>query len=136
MRAMHILVLGPEGPGRTRLEEALDRLGHSVTAAAPHWAAEPPGEGEVIVLDLREGDQDWRRLSGALREDGRPLLVVADQPRRLVWSLSGRPAGMMVLTGVETDGSVRVALSVCGALRSTARERARRGRIMSATGGA
>jgi CheY-like chemotaxis protein len=135
MRAMHILVLGPDGPARERLEDTLGRLGHTVSAKAPHWAAEPPEEGDVIVLDLREGDQDWRRLSAALRRDDRPLVVVADTPRRLVWALSGRPAGMMVLTGAETDGSFRVALSVCGALRQTAQERGRRG-IILATGGA
>lgn len=123
MQHMHILVLGPKGPGRAGLEDTLSRLGHLITTSETVWQAQAPPEGEVVVLDLRDGDQDWRRLTAGLREDRRPLVVVADQPRRLIWALSGRPAGMMVLTGAESDGSYRVALRLCEALRQGQRER-------------
>lgn len=126
MQPMDILVLGPEGPGLTQLEETISRLGHEVVRAEDGWQASPPPGGDVMVLDLRDDDHDWRRLADLLRDDERPLVILADQPRRLMWALTGRPAGMMVLTGAESDGSYRVALRVCQALKASSKERSQR----------
>ena len=126
MQPMEILVLGPDGSGPTDLEETLTRLGHDVVRAAEGWQTSPPLGGDTLVLDLRDDDHDWRRLADLLRQDERPLVIVADQPRRLMWALTGRPAGLMVLTGAESDGSYRVALRVCQALRASRQERSRR----------
>jgi hypothetical protein len=134
MQPMDILVLGPEGPGLTQLEDTISRLGHEVVRAEQGWQASPPTRGDVMVLDLRDDDHDWRRMADLLRDDVRPLVIVADQPRRLMWALTGRPAGMMVLTGAESDGSYRVALRVCQALRASRDERSRRKRSTFASG--
>jgi hypothetical protein len=49
--------------------------------------------------------------------------MVADRPRRLVRTLSGRAAGTLVMTGAESDAGYRVALSVCAALAQGASRR-------------
>jgi hypothetical protein len=71
----------------------------------------------VVLLDLRERDEDWRPMAAALCADERPLLVVSDRPRLLMGKLSARPAGMVLLAGAESDGGYRVALRLCEALR-------------------
>jgi hypothetical protein len=52
------------------------------------------------------------------------VLLVADQPRRLITALTGRTGGVMVLTGAESDSGYQVALSVCAALRRSRRAHA------------
>jgi len=124
MQPMQILVLGPEGPGRAELAQTLTRLGYVVMSADARGAAEPPRSGDVVMLDLR-GEQDgWAGVVERLRADARPVLVVSERPRRLVRQLAGRPAGTMVLSGAESEAGYRVALSVCEALRRSARARA------------
>ena len=120
MNAYDILVLGPDGPGRDDLEEKLRRMGHEVAGALLG-----PGDGpasaeryDVVVIDAREPEADWRPLTGTGAPAAlHPLLLVTDRPRPLLTALSGRSRGVMVLTGAESDRGYQVALNVCAALR-------------------
>lgn len=107
MDSDQVLILGPDGAPRAGLEEVFRRLGRS---------AAPRGEGAVIVLDLREGDEEMRQLAPELRADPRPLMVVSDRPCPLIYELQNRPAGLALLTGAESDAGYRVALRLCDAL--------------------
>jgi CheY-like chemotaxis protein len=118
-----ILVLGSDGAGRSALEETLTRLGYVVLAADASAHENPPASGDIVMLDLRGDDADWRQLAEGLHADDRPMMIISERPRRLVRSLSGRAACTMVMTGAESDAGYRVALSVCSALRRTAVER-------------
>jgi len=124
MQPMQILVLGPEGLGRSALEETLARLGYVVMAAEARADRSPPASGDIVMLDLRGEEADWRGLADGLLADERPVMIVSERPRRLVRALSGRPAGTMLLTGSESDAGYRVALSVCQALRRSSLARA------------
>jgi len=124
MKPMQILVLGPEGVGRTALEETLARLGYVVMAAEARPDRNPPTSGDIVMLDLRGEDADWRELAEGLHADERPMMIISERPRRLVKTLSGRPAGTMLLTGAESDAGYKVALAVCRALRESALSRA------------
>ena len=126
MQPMQILVLGPEGAGRSALEETLARLGYMVMAAEARPHRTPPAVGDIVMVDLRDEAADWRGLTEALASDERPVMIVSERPRRLVRALSGRPAGTMLMTGAESDAGYRVALSVCQALRRSALARAAR----------
>jgi CheY-like chemotaxis protein len=117
MQPMQILVLGPEGVGRSALEETLTRLGYVVMAAEARSDRTPPTSGDIVMLDLRGEDADWRGLADGLHADERPMMIISERPRRLVAALSGRPAGTMLMTGQESDAGYRVALKVCEALR-------------------
>jgi CheY-like chemotaxis protein len=119
MNAYDVLVIGSEGSRRADLEERLRRLGHSVVVADLDEGRDlAPGDlYDVVVVDAREPESDWRPLSAAASADLQPVLLVADQPRRLIAALSGRSAGVMVLTGAESDSGYQVALSVCAAFR-------------------
>jgi CheY-like chemotaxis protein len=121
---MQILVLGPEGVGRSALEETLTRLGYVVMAAEARPHRTPPSSGDIVMLDLRGEDADWRDLAAGLQADERPMMIISERPRRLITTLSGRPAGTMLLTGAESDAGYRVALAVCQALRASALARA------------
>lgn len=121
---MRVLVLGPEGSGRAALSETLVRLGYVVLAAEARTDVRPPSCGDIVMLDLRDDDTELHGLTEGLMGDDRPLMIVSERPRRLMRALSGRPAGTMVMTGAESDDGYRVALKVCGALRSSALERA------------
>jgi hypothetical protein len=123
MQRTEVLVLGPEGVGRTALEETLARHGCAVMTAEPR-RGRAPASGDIVMLDLRGERADWRELAEGLAADERPLMVVSDRPRRLIGALAGRPAGTMLLTGAESDAGYRVALSVCQALRRSAMARA------------
>ena len=125
MQAMQILVLGPEGVGRSALCQTLTRLGYVVMAAEARHDRTAPTSGDIVMLDLRGEDADWGELAEGLTADERPVMIVSERPRRLVRALSGRPAGTMLLTGSESDAGYRVALSVCQALRRSALARAR-----------
>jgi hypothetical protein len=110
---LQILVLGPAGPARRRLERTLRRLGHEAlpTEAAP-WA--DLTRGQVVVLDARGPGGDWRMVAGELLTDPRPLVVVTDDARELS-SLFHRPATALALTGEERDAGYAMALSLCAA---------------------
>jgi CheY-like chemotaxis protein len=127
MQPMHILLLGPDGAHRAALEETLTRLGCVVLSADSRLCGVPPRAGDVVVADLRRDGEDWGRLAERLRDDPRPLVMVADRPRRLVRALSGRSAGTLVMTGAESDAGYRVALGVCAALRQSGVRRERIG---------
>ncbi len=121
MQSMRILVLGPEGNGRSALEETLTRLGYVVMGAEARADRPAPSSGDVVMLDLRDDGADWQQpLVEALHADQRPLMIISDRPRRLVRTLSARAAGTMLLTGAESDAGYRVALTVAQALRRTA----------------
>lgn len=121
-----ILVLGPDGAGRAALEETLTRLGYVVLCAEASAQRTPPASGDIVMLDLRGEEADWRELAEGLVADERPMMIVSERPRRLMRALSGRPAGTMLMTGAESDAGYRVALSICSALRASARARAAR----------
>ena len=127
MQPMQILVLGPEGAGRSALEETLTRLGYVVMAAEARPHRTPPTSGDIVMLDLRGEDTDWRELAEGLQADERPMMIISERPRRLVTSLAARPAGTMLLTGAESDAGYKVALAVCQALRKSALSRSRNG---------
>ena len=132
MQSMQILVLGPEGHGRTALEETLTRLGYVVMGADARADRPAPSAGDIVMLDLREESADWQQMAEALHADQRPMMINSDRPRRLVRTLSGRPAGTMLLTGAESDAGYKVALAVCEALSHTAETR----RVRAAVDGA
>lgn len=118
MDNLDVLVIGPASEDRIALEDTIRSLGHSVLGAeAPEGASlAATGCHDVVLIDGREPGADWRPLAD-LAGDTRPLLIVADRPRRLLTCLGGRPAGAMVLTGGEGPAGYRVALRLCAALR-------------------
>lgn len=124
IQPMQILVLGPEGLGRSALEETLTRLGYVVMAAEARPDGQAPASGDIVMLDMRGEDAEWGGLAEGLAGDDRPVMIVSERPRRLMRALSGRAAGTMVMTGLESDAGYRVALSVCQALRRNALARA------------
>jgi hypothetical protein len=126
IQPMQILVLGPEGLGRSALEETLTRLGYVVMAAEARPDGQAPSSGDIVMLDMRGEEADWGGLAEGLVADERPVMIVSERPRRLMRALSGRPAGTMLMTGSESDAGYRVALSVCQALRRNALARAAR----------
>ena len=97
---MQILVLGPEGLGRSALLETLTRLGYVVMAAEARPDGQAPASGDIVMLDMRGEDADWGGLAEGLVGDDRPVMIVSERPRRLMRALSGRPAGTMVMTGL------------------------------------
>jgi hypothetical protein len=128
IQPMQILVLGPEGLGRSALEETLTRLGYVVMAAEARPDGQAPASGDIVMLDMRGEDADWAGLAEGLQGDDRPVMIVSERPRRLMRALSGRAAGTMVMTGSESDAGYKVALSVCTALRRSALQRAHEAR--------
>lgn len=132
MSLLDVVVLGPDGYARNNLEETVRRLGHSAVGLDPASVAGlPPTHGDVLMLDLRGEDRSWDDLTSELLEDERPLVIVADQPRRMVQTLAGRPAGTLLLTGAEDDAGFRVAFTLCSALCTTDRPTSRRVRTGS-----
>src|SRR6188472_3194698 len=103
IQPMQILVLGPEGLGRSALEETLTRLGYVVMAAEARPDGQAPASGDIVMLDMRGEDADWAGLAEGLVGDDRPVMIVSERPRRLMRALSGRAAGTMVMTGSESD---------------------------------
>ncbi len=127
MQPMQILVLGPDGLGRSALEETLTRLGYVVMAADARPGGQAPSSGDIVMLDLRgtavEGDA--RGIAEGLRDDERPVMVVSERPRRGVMrALAGRPAATMVMTGLESEAGYQVALNICAGLRQSQLDRA------------
>lgn len=129
MTQLDVVVLGPDGTPRTMLEETVRRLGHSAVGLDPATVAGlPPAHGDVLMLDLRGDERSWADLTPDLLDDERPLVIVADQPRRMVQTLAGRAAGTLLLTGSEDDSGFRVAMTLCNALCTTSRPAATRRR--------
>lgn len=123
MQPIQVLLLGPDGVHRAALEETLTRLRCVVLSADSRMCRVLPLAGDVVIADLRHDGEGWIDLTERLRTDPRPLVMVADRPRRLVRTLSGRAAGTLVMTGSESDAGYRVALSVCAALAQGTRRR-------------
>lgn len=118
MSTLDIVVLGPEGAPRTTLLETVDRLGHRALASDPTELNGTPSYGDVLMVDLRDEERGWDALTVDLLHDDRPLVIVADRPRRMISTLAGRPAGTLLLTGGEDDSGYRVALTLAAALSS------------------
>src|SRR5262245_32651780 len=123
MQPMQVLVLGPEGAGRSALESTLVRLGCAVSVADDAAAGRPAG-ADVLMLDVRGDDSRWAGLARGLHDDDRPMMVVSEGPTPVVRELAARPAGTVLLTGGESDAGYRVALSVLRGLRERALGRA------------
>lgn len=119
MQPTKVLVLGPEGAGRTALERTLSRLGYAVSSADARRGA-TSGDADILMLDLRGDDAGWAELADGIQEDDRPVMIVSERPRPFVREIAGRQAGTMLLTGGESDAGYRVALSVLRALRESA----------------
>jgi hypothetical protein len=119
MQPTKVLVLGPEGAGRTALERTLSRLGYAVSTADARRGASA-GDADILMLDLRGDEAGWAELAPGIQEDDRPVMIVSERPRPLVREIAGRQAGTMLLTGGESDAGYRVALSVLRALRESA----------------
>ena len=122
IQPMQILVLGPEGLGRSALEETLTRLGYVVMAAEARPDGQAPSSGDIVMLDMRGEDAEWGNLAEGLHGDDRPVMIVSERPRRLMRALSGRAAGtifLLVMLGVillaagapRLGGSERIWLS-------------------------
>jgi len=127
MSTLDIVVLGPDGAPRTTLQETVRRLGHTAMAADPAELRGAPVMGDVLMLDLRDEERGWDDLTEDLLEDDRPLIIVADRPRRMISTLAGRAAGTLLLTGAEDDCGYRVALALAGALAPVRRTKQRAG---------
>ena len=125
MQQTKVLVLGPEGAGRTALEGTLSRLGYAVSTADARREAKHV-DADILMLDLRGDEAEWADVAPGIQDDDRPVMIVSERPRAIVRELAGRSAGTMLLTGSESDAGYRVALSVLRALRDSALSRAAR----------
>jgi hypothetical protein len=123
MQPTKVLVLGPEGAGRTALQQTLCRLGYAVSASEARCDAAAE-DADILMLDLRGDGAEWADVAPGIHDDDRPVMIVSERPRPIVRELAGRSAGTMLLTGGESDAGYRVALSVLRALRDNARARA------------
>jgi hypothetical protein len=121
---MQVLVLGPEGAGRSALESTLARLGCAVSAADASVGRPGPGAADVLMLDVRGDQSRWAGVARGLCDDERPVMVVTEGPTPIVRELARRTAGTVLLTGAESDAGYRVALSVLQGLRERALSRA------------
>lgn len=120
MQPMHIFVLGPEGAERSALESTLCRLGCTVSAAEASTERRPLSAADVLMLDARGDESRWAGLARDLHDDERPVMLVSEGPTPAVRELARRPAGIVLLTGAESDAGYRVALSVLRGLRDGA----------------
>jgi hypothetical protein len=123
MQPIQVLVLGPEGAGRSALESTLARLGCAVSAADASAGRPGPSAADVLMLDVRGDQSRWAGVARGLRDDERPVMVVSERPTAIVRELTHRTAGTVLLTGAETDAGYRVALSVLQGLREWALSR-------------
>ena len=120
MQPVQVLVLGPEGAGRSALESTLARLGCAVSVADAAADRPEPSGADVLMLDVRGDESRWAGLARGLHDDDRPVMAATP----IVRELARRPAGTVVLTGAESDAGYRVALSVLQGLRERALSRA------------
>ncbi|MCC6830173.1 MAG: hypothetical protein IT200_02405 [Thermoleophilia bacterium] len=116
MQTHDFVIMGAEGAPRTTLEETVRRLGHHATSNEPAELRGAPVMGDVLIVDLRDDAPVWDEVTEELLHDDRPLIIVADRPRKLVSVLAGRAAGTLLLTGSEDDCGYRVALTLAAAL--------------------
>jgi hypothetical protein len=118
MGTLSMLVLGPSGACRRELEDDLRDLGHVVVAAEPEprEAAALAWGWDVVVVDARDLERDWRPLVTSLASDG-PLLAVTREPRRLADVLVGHPGGIVLMNGDEGAEGRERAVQLCAALR-------------------
>jgi hypothetical protein len=106
-----VVVVGPAGRGRSDLARRLTRLGHAVTAVDA--AVEADLAGADVVL-LRSGGAETQAVDVP---ESHPVLIVAEEGHRMFGGLEGRPGGLVILTGAETDGGYQVALRLCALMR-------------------
>jgi hypothetical protein len=125
MQPVQVLVLGPEGAGRSALESTLVRLGCAVSVADVSADRPQPSGADVLLLDVRGDEPRWAGVARGLHDDDRPVMVVSEGPTPVMRELARRPAGTVLLTGGESDAGYRVALSVLQGLRERALSRAR-----------
>ena len=114
VRSLEILFVGGDAEGAsgtTRLR--LAEFGHEVVDADRTWPIAQQS-GDAIALDLDDAVLTQDVLRGVF-EDSRPLLLVAEAPSRAAGTLLRRPAGVVLVTGQESDAGYRVALSLCAA---------------------
>ncbi|MFN8121829.1 MAG: hypothetical protein U0237_05310 [Thermoleophilia bacterium] len=116
MQTYDFAIMGAEGAPRTTLEETVRRLGHHAVSNEPAELRGAPLMGDVLIVDLRDDAPVWDEVTEELLHDERPLIIVADRPRKLVNTLAGRAAGTLLLTGSEDDCGYRVALTLAAAL--------------------
>lgn len=136
MTLLDIAILGPEGTDRDMLEGTVRRLGYDGFSVDPATLAGTPTNGDILMLDLRGEERGWQDLTAELVADERPLVIIADRPRRMVQTLAGRNAPTALLTGAEDDSGFRVALTLCSALCASRRPASpRRRRVGAWTGG-
>lgn len=115
IHTLHVAVLGDDTTSVGETRGRLERLGCRATAAASTRAAPSAG---LLVLDLRGANGCARELAEAVERDARPLMLVSDHLTPEVRSLARRSGPVMLMTGAESDGGYRVALSVLSGLRA------------------
>ena len=107
-----VALLGGAGAPVADLAADLGSLGCDVTVIDP--LAEPDPAAELLVV-AADGEQGWLAVD-RLRHDPRPLLVVSDEPRRRMMSLSARAGRAMMISGAGGPAALQVALSMCAGL--------------------
>lgn len=113
MHTLDVLLLGPDGVGRSQLAATVRGLGHDVTESADMTPDE--SRGDVLLVDMRQGG--WSP-DGRVARDERPAVLIAGEPRRSVASLGGRRSGVTLLSQGADPRALRVALNVCSGLSS------------------
>jgi hypothetical protein len=114
IHTLHVAVLGDDTTSVDETRGRLERLGCRATAAASTGVV--PNAG-LLVLDLRGTNGGARDLVKAVERDARPLMLVSDHVTPEVRALARRSGPVMLMTGAESDGGYRVALSVLSGLR-------------------
>jgi hypothetical protein len=116
IHTLHVAVLGDDTTFVDETRGRLERLGCRASGSA--GAAVPQAEAGLLVLDLRGADGCPRELADAVGRDARPLMLVSDRLTPEVRVLARRSGPVMLMTGAESDGGFRVALSVLSGLRA------------------
>ena len=99
-----------------RFEETVRRLGHHAVSNEPAELRGAPLMGDVLIVDLRDDAPVWDEVTEELLHDERPLIIVADRPRKLVNTLAGRAAGNLL----QTFGELARLPKHCAVLRLVA----------------
>ena len=76
-----------------------------------------PGETAEVLVVAADGEGGWYAVD-RLRHDPRPLLVVSDEPRRRMMSLSARAGQAMMISGAGGPAALQVALSMWAGLEA------------------
>ena len=109
MQPTKVLVLGPEGTGRTALERTLVRLGYAVSASDARRGAASE-DADILMLDLRGDEADWADLAPGLQQDDRPVMIVSERPRE-GWSVVNEQGETVALDLELTPELVRAGLA-------------------------